>query len=50
MWQRLDVLLRENRHQDAIALALTFYDGTAKAVIGLPVNARKRQHIVAEKV
>ncbi|XP_067930193.1 vacuolar protein sorting-associated protein 8 homolog [Watersipora subatra] len=50
-WQeRLDVLLRENRHQDAIALALTFYDGTAKAVIGLSSNPEKRQKVVANKM
>ena len=48
--QRLDVLLRENRHQDAIALALTFYEGTAKAVIGLSHNPKRRKEVVANKV
>ena len=37
-FQRLSYLLREQKFLDALALALTFYTGTAKAVVGQTVQ------------
>ena len=42
--------MKKEMTQDALSLALSFHDGTAKAVVGLPGGTQKRKKIVAEKV
>ncbi|XP_077969847.1 vacuolar protein sorting-associated protein 8 homolog [Styela clava] len=39
-----------NGHQRALELALTFYNGTAKSVLGLPVDQEKRRQLVSEMI
>ncbi|GFR94592.1 vacuolar protein sorting-associated protein 8-like protein, partial [Elysia marginata] len=46
--ERIAVLKRENKYQDALALSLSFYKGTAKAVIGLSGSQAKRKELVAD--
>jgi len=48
--QRIDVLVKQNHYQDALALALSFYEGTAKAVVGLTGSSSKRKEIVSDLV
>ena len=48
--QRIDVLIKQNRYQDALALGLSFYEGKAKAVVGLTGSQRMRKEIVANLV
>ena len=50
VFQRIDVLVKSNQYQDALALALSFYEGKAKAVIGLPASHSKRAHVVSQLV
>ncbi|XP_013089193.2 vacuolar protein sorting-associated protein 8 homolog [Biomphalaria glabrata] len=45
--ERINVLVRESRYPEALALTLSFYNGTAKAVIGLSGPHNKRKEIVA---
>ncbi|XP_059149378.1 vacuolar protein sorting-associated protein 8 homolog [Physella acuta] len=45
--ERITVLVKENKYQDALALTLSFYNGTAKAVIGLTGPQSKKREIVA---
>ncbi|CAC5412316.1 VPS8 [Mytilus coruscus] len=45
---RIDVLAKQNKYQDALALALSFYEGNAKAVVGLTGSSAKRKQIVAD--
>ncbi|CAG2222530.1 VPS8 [Mytilus edulis] len=46
--ERIDVLAKQNKYQDALALALSFYEGNAKAVVGLTGSSAKRKQIVAD--
>ncbi|GFO47915.1 vacuolar protein sorting-associated protein 8-like protein [Plakobranchus ocellatus] len=46
--ERIAVLKRENKYQEALALCLSFYKGTAKAVIGLSGPQAKRKELVAD--
>ena len=48
--QRIDVMMKAQQYQEALALALSFYEGKAKAVIGLPPSHSKRTQIVAQLV
>ena len=48
--QRIEVLVKENRYQDALSLAQSFYDGKAKAVVGLMGSGSKRREIVSDLV
>lgn len=48
--QRLDVLLKQEKYKEALVLAQSFYEGRAKAVVGLPGSAHKRKQVVADKV
>lgn len=48
--QRLDVLMKQERYRAALELAQSFYDGSAKALVGLPANSRERKQAIAEKV
>ena len=50
MFQRIDVLVKANQYQDALALALSFYEGKAKAVIGLSASHSKRAQVVSQLV
>ena len=49
-FQRIDVLVKENRYQDALSLALSFHDGKAKAVVGLSGSSKSRKSVVAQLV
>jgi hypothetical protein len=44
------VLVKENRYQDALSLALSFYEGKAKAVVGLQGPSAKKKEVVADLV
>ncbi|KAL8564238.1 hypothetical protein ACOMHN_050849 [Nucella lapillus] len=46
--ERIDVLVKTHQYQDAVALALSFYEGKAKAVVGLPVSHSKRTQLVSQ--
>ncbi|XP_070185455.1 vacuolar protein sorting-associated protein 8 homolog isoform X3 [Littorina saxatilis] len=46
--ERIDVMVKGNHYQDALALALSFYEGKAKAVIGLPSSHSKRSQVVSQ--
>ncbi|BFY99915.1 hypothetical protein BsWGS_02955 [Bradybaena similaris] len=45
--ERISVLVKENRYHEALALCLSFYKGTAKAVLGLTGSQAKRMEIVS---
>lgn len=44
------MLVRQNKFPEALALASNFYDGKARAVVGLFGGIYKRRKMVAEKV
>ncbi|XP_069107470.1 vacuolar protein sorting-associated protein 8 homolog isoform X1 [Argopecten irradians] len=44
---RIDVLVKQNRYQDALVLALSFYESKAKGVVGLVGSHRKKQEMVS---
>ncbi|KAL5005898.1 hypothetical protein ScPMuIL_017056 [Solemya velum] len=44
---RIDVLVRQEKYQDALALSLSFYEGKAKAVVGLVGSSNKKRSIVS---
>ncbi|XP_053385366.1 vacuolar protein sorting-associated protein 8 homolog [Mercenaria mercenaria] len=46
--ERIDVLVKDNRYQDALALALSFYEGKAKAVVSLQGTSAKKKEMVAD--
>ncbi|KAL4217419.1 Vacuolar protein sorting-associated protein 8 [Mactra antiquata] len=46
--ERIEVLVNESRYQDALALALSFYEGKAKAVVGLSGPSLKKKEVVAD--
>ncbi|XP_064597923.1 vacuolar protein sorting-associated protein 8 homolog [Liolophura sinensis] len=46
--ERIDVLVKQNRYRDALALALSFYEGRAKAVLGLSGSPQKKRETIAE--
>ena len=50
LFQRLDVLIKSNKFADALALSGRFYDGKARAVVGLYGGIHKRRRVVSEKV
>ncbi|XP_065176622.1 vacuolar protein sorting-associated protein 8 homolog [Sycon ciliatum] len=45
--ERLAVLVRDSQFPEALALAMTFYRGTARAIIGLSSQAEERREVVA---
>lgn len=45
--ERLAVLVRDSQFPEALALAMTFYRGTARAVVGLSHNPDERREIVS---
>ncbi|CAL8298214.1 unnamed protein product [Merluccius merluccius] len=48
--ERVDYLLRQERFGEALALAWSFHEGTAKAVVGLYGDPAKRKGVVADKM
>lgn len=42
--------MKQNKYQEALALALSFYEGKAKAVVGLTGSQKQRKDIVAHLV
>ncbi|KAJ8003390.1 hypothetical protein DPEC_G00147830 [Dallia pectoralis] len=48
--ERVDCLLKQERFVEALSLAWSFHEGTAKAVLGLFGDPAKRKGIVADKM
>ncbi|NXX93888.1 VPS8 protein, partial [Centropus bengalensis] len=48
--ERVDHLLKQERLTDALALAWSFYEGKAKAVVGLSGDASKRKAVIADRM
>uniref|UniRef100_A0A8C6KZS4 VPS8 subunit of CORVET complex n=1 Tax=Nothobranchius furzeri TaxID=105023 RepID=A0A8C6KZS4_NOTFU len=48
--QRLDCLLKQEDFVEALTLAWSFHEGTAKAVVGLPGDPKKRKEAVSDKM
>ncbi|XP_064646589.1 vacuolar protein sorting-associated protein 8 homolog isoform X2 [Lineus longissimus] len=48
--ERIENLVKQNNYQDALTMAQSFYEGKAKAVIGLLGGQQKRKKIVAAKM
>ncbi|XP_030829831.1 vacuolar protein sorting-associated protein 8 homolog [Strongylocentrotus purpuratus] len=48
--QRLEVLLKAGKYKDCLRLASSYYNGKAKAVIGLVKKQPQRQAAVADKI
>ena len=44
------MLVKQEKYQDALALAQSFHEGKAKAVVGLSGGPNRRRQAVAEKV
>ena len=44
------MLVQEGKYQDALALALSFYENKAKAIVGLTGGMSKKKEIVADLV
>ncbi|KAJ8352337.1 hypothetical protein SKAU_G00238130 [Synaphobranchus kaupii] len=48
--ERVDYLLKQERFVEALSLAWSFHEGTAKAVVGLFGDPAKRKGVVADKM
>ncbi|KAG8432642.1 hypothetical protein GDO86_017043 [Hymenochirus boettgeri] len=48
--ERVDYLLKQDCYNEALALAWSFYEGKAKAVVGLSGDPKKRKSVVADKI
>uniref|UniRef100_A0A8C3CXI6 VPS8 subunit of CORVET complex n=1 Tax=Cairina moschata TaxID=8855 RepID=A0A8C3CXI6_CAIMO len=48
--ERVDNLLKQERLTDALALAWSFYEGKAKAVVGLSGDTSKRKAVIADRM
>jgi hypothetical protein len=48
--ERLALLIDKNRWLDALSLALDFYEGHAKAVVGLPAGLAARKEVMSDKI
>ncbi|XP_067838015.1 vacuolar protein sorting-associated protein 8 homolog isoform X2 [Heptranchias perlo] len=48
--ERIDVLLKQDKFAEALALGWAFHEGTAKAVIGLPGENQKKKALVKDKM
>ncbi|GAB1606858.1 vacuolar protein sorting-associated protein 8 homolog isoform X3 [Argonauta hians] len=46
--ERIEVLVKQNKYRSALCLSLSFYDGRAKAVVGLIGSSKKRKSIVKD--
>jgi hypothetical protein len=43
-------MVKQEKYKEAMELAQSFYDGSAKAVVGLPANSHERKQAIAERV
>ncbi|NXH32418.1 VPS8 protein, partial [Myiagra hebetior] len=48
--ERVDHLLKQERLTDSLALAWSFYEGKAKAVVGLTGDTSKRKAVIADRM
>uniref|UniRef100_A0A8D2MTR1 Vacuolar protein sorting-associated protein 8 homolog n=1 Tax=Zonotrichia albicollis TaxID=44394 RepID=A0A8D2MTR1_ZONAL len=48
--ERVDHLLKQERLTDALALAWSFYEGKAKAVVGLTGDTSKRKAVIGDRM
>ena len=48
--ERIDNLVKHNQWEKAFALALSFYKGEARAVVGLAGSASHKRELVADKI
>lgn len=48
--ERIDCLLKQDSYVEALSLAWSFHEGTAKAVVGLCGDPGKRKGVVADKM
>ena len=48
--ERIDVFIKENKFAEALALTLSFYNNSAKAVIGLNGKKSEKRKIVSQKM
>ncbi|XP_063285959.1 vacuolar protein sorting-associated protein 8 homolog isoform X1 [Pelobates fuscus] len=48
--ERVDHLLKQDCYNEALALAWSFHEGKAKAVVGLSGDPKKRKSVVADKI
>uniref|UniRef100_A0A8C2I7D9 VPS8 subunit of CORVET complex n=1 Tax=Cyprinus carpio TaxID=7962 RepID=A0A8C2I7D9_CYPCA len=48
--ERVDHLLKQEKFMEALSLAWSFHEGTAKAVLGLFADPAKRKGVVADKM
>ncbi|XP_053326950.1 vacuolar protein sorting-associated protein 8 homolog isoform X2 [Spea bombifrons] len=48
--ERVDHLLKQDCYTEALALAWSFHEGKAKAVVGLSGDLKKRKSVVADKM
>ena len=46
----MDILVKQGKYQEALALALSFYNNKAKGVVGLGGGSHKRRSVVANRV
>ena len=49
-FQRINILVGQKKFGDALKLAATFYQGQAKAVVGLPRKVVERKQVVKQQV
>ncbi|XP_014675818.1 PREDICTED: vacuolar protein sorting-associated protein 8 homolog isoform X2 [Priapulus caudatus] len=49
-FERIDFLVRQDKHQEALALTLSFYDDKARAVVGLTRNVTRMKEQVSKKL
>ena len=51
LWKdRIDYFVKQNLFKEALQLALSFYEGHAKAVVGLVGSRKRRKALVAEEI
>ena len=48
--ERIDNLVSHNQWDRALALALSFYKGQARAVVGLSGSQNRKKQLVADKI
>uniref|UniRef100_A0A3B3X2E8 RING-type domain-containing protein n=1 Tax=Poecilia mexicana TaxID=48701 RepID=A0A3B3X2E8_9TELE len=49
-FQRLDCLLKQEHFTEALSLAWSFHEGTAKAVVGLHGDSQRRKAVISDKM
>lgn len=48
--ERIDLFLKENQYEEALSMALSFYEDKAKAVVGLSGKKSDKRLMVAERI